>query len=104
MPTLQEIRPYTQVHAAVDELPADGSLVFFPVTDTFTGDRFDLNATDTARAPHLFLVDPGPDRRAAVAAAEHRTSWIVIGYDDVRREPVVLARGPAVVSAVPSAP
>lgn len=104
VPTLQEIRPYTQVHAAVDALPADGSLVFFPVTDSFTGDRFDLNATDTARAPHLFLVDPGPDRRAAVAAAEHRSSWIVLGYDDARHEPVVLARGLAQVSAAPSAP
>jgi hypothetical protein len=99
-PTLAEIRPYTQVHAAVDALPDDGALVFFPITDAFTGDRFDINATDFAHAPHMFLVDPGPDRRAVVAAAEHRARWIVLGYDDVRGEPAVLASG---LSAAPSA-
>ena len=93
LPTLHEIRPYVQVHDAVDALPADGALVYFPVTDAFTGDRFDLNATDLAHAPHLFLVDPGPARRAQVAAAEHRARWLVLGYDADVGTPVVLARG-----------
>ncbi len=100
-PTLREIRPYVHVHDVVDALPDDGSLVFFTVTDAFTGDRFDLNATDYTHAPHMFLVDPGPARRAQVAAAEHRARWIVLGYDEQAGAPVVLARG---LSAAPSAP
>lgn len=90
-PVFREIKPYVAVHDAVDALPDDGSLVFFPVTDAFTGDRFDLNAADWASAPHLFLVDPGDKLRAAVAKAEHRDRWIVIGWDDDAREVKVLA-------------
>ena len=79
-PTLDEIAPYVRVHAAVDALPDDGSVVFFPVTDAFTGDRFDLNAVCWRAAPHLFLVDPGPARRAEVAHAEGRSRWVVVSY------------------------
>ena len=89
-PTLREIAPYVRVHALVDQLPRDGSLVFFPVSDDFTGDRFDLNAAGWRASPHLFLVDPGPARRDAVAAAEHRASWIVIGARD--GQAAILAR------------
>ena len=79
-PTLAEIAPYVHVHAAVDALPPDGSVVFFPVTARFTGDRFDLNEVPWRTAPHLFLVDPGPARRAAVAHAEGRSRWVVVSY------------------------
>jgi hypothetical protein len=79
-PTLAEIAPYVHAHAAVDALPPDGSVVFFPVTPGFTGDRFDLNDVQWRTAPHLFLVDPGPARRAAVARAEGRSRWVVVSY------------------------
>ncbi|MDB4956906.1 MAG: hypothetical protein JWO36_4475 [Myxococcales bacterium] len=92
-PTLREIAPSVAVHDAVAALPNDGSLVFFPITEAFTGDRFDLNTNDWQSAPHMFLVDPGPDRRAAVALAQGRASWIVLGYEEGR--PRVLASGRA---------
>jgi hypothetical protein len=91
--TLLEIRRYVQVHDAVDALPPDGSLVFFPITDDFTGDRDNLNGPDWRTASHLFLVDPGPARRAAVAMAEGRPRWIVLGYQD--GQPTVLAEAGA---------
>jgi hypothetical protein len=88
-PTLREIRPYVQVHDAVDALPNDGSLVFFPITDDFTGDRFDLSG----ETPHVCMVDPGPSRRAAVTAAQGKDRWVVLGYEADR--PIVLAAGRA---------
>ena len=95
-PTLLEIRPYTQVHDTVDALPDDRALVFFTVTDEFTGDRFDLNAARWRDAAHLFLVDPGPARRAAVAAAgKPRTLDRRELRSDSCGEPIVLATGAA---------
>jgi hypothetical protein len=91
-PILGEIAPYVHVHDAVAALPDDGSLVFFPVQGAFTGDRFNLNAPGWRDAPHMFLVDPGPDRRAAIAAAVGRARWIVLGYTD---QPTILASGAA---------
>ncbi len=91
-PILLEIRPYAQIHAAVDALPDDGSLVFFPITDVFTGDRFDLNPPMWRDAPHMFLVDPGPERRAAVAAELGCDRWIVLGYAG---RPIIIAAGRA---------
>jgi hypothetical protein len=91
-PILAEIAPYVQVRDAVAALPDDRSLVFFPVQPAFTGDRFNLNPPAWREAPHMFLLDPGPDRRAAVAAAVGRPRWIVLGYTD---KPTILASGVA---------
>jgi hypothetical protein len=91
-PVVAEIRPYVLVHDAVDALPRDQSVVFFPITPAFTGDRFDLNDADATGAPHVFLVDPGAGLRDAVTAAEGRRRWVVVGWDDDRDQTVTRSR------------
>jgi hypothetical protein len=92
-PVLAEMAPYAAVHAFVERLPIRDAVVFFTVSPAFTGDRFNLNGPGYRDAPKLYLVDPGPARRAAVAESQGRSRWVVVTFDAAARTPRILDRG-----------
>jgi hypothetical protein len=78
----QRIKPYWQVHAAVDGLGGERYTVFLHSTEPqFVGRHFNLNRPDWANGASMFLVDPGAEQRSAWACLMGRPKWVVIGYD-----------------------
>lgn len=84
---MEDGRPVGRMRAAAADLPHTRATVFL----ASEGDprtlaiHFNPNAADWAHAPHVYLVDPGAEARAALACALERPAWILLAWNGSRR-------------------
>ena len=81
---------YWQVARFVRRSEPKDAVVFFKTNGSFVGTQFTINTPAWKNAADVYLVDPGPERRDAVARALERPRWVVVTYDG---GPRVAARG-----------
>jgi hypothetical protein len=105
-PIFEAIRPVAQIRRLAAGA-SHGNLVVF--LDRATTPAKHLNMNDSAwwNAPRLYLVDPGPERRAHVTSAMGRSRYAVLAYDGqkqtARLSPVVIPAA-AVLAASAASP
>jgi hypothetical protein len=79
--------PYRQIRNAVLLLPSSGNVVFLHSSQgnppRYNARFMNLNDPDWKRAPVVYLIDAEPDRRQEWACRLGRSTWDVIGYDEV---------------------
>jgi hypothetical protein len=105
-PMIATARMYREVAQFVQRKAPDGAVVFFEdekepdgaavfkTTELFLGKHFNINQPDWRRAPAVYLTDPGPNRREAVAGVFGRPYWMVVTYDHEPRLVVQASRVP----------
>ena len=80
---------YASVQEAVDTLALHHSIVFMKAgSRLFFPQRFNVNEADWMTAPVIYLRDPGPAFRPAIARILKRDYWVV-GYSDRDKKPVL---------------
>jgi hypothetical protein len=67
-----------------------GGVVFMrtenmPPTEGFASYNNNVNDADWPHALMLYLIDPGPARRAEVAHRFGRAHWVVVSYDGAKQ-------------------
>jgi hypothetical protein len=104
-PIFEAIMPVAQIRRLAAGTN-DANLVVF--LDRATTPAKHLNMNDAAwwSAPKLYLVDPGPERRAHVTSAMGRSRYAVLAYDGqdqaARLSPVVIPASAVVASSAAS--
>ena len=68
-----------------------GAVVFLTPSHRLVPKHFNINEADWQHAPVLYLLDPGPQQRSAIARGCGRSAWQAVTLDDVTMRPVVLA-------------
>ena len=83
------VAPYARVKNSIDRLNLRDAVVFMKAAEGFKAYDFNQNEADWKSAPVFYMVDPGPDRRAAIAALLHRDRWVVASFDPDTLSPIV---------------
>lgn len=84
-PEVAITRQYWEVARFLDRAQPGNAVVFFKTDGYFVATQFNINGPGWKNAKTLYLPDPGPARRAAVAGALKRERWLVVTYDHAPR-------------------
>jgi hypothetical protein len=80
--------PFPSIRTAAKQYP--DSVIFLAGNGPFEPRNFNENEADWPNAPQIYIEDPGPELRAAVARSVRRQKWAVITYDIAERQAKVL--------------
>lgn len=80
------IEPSTAFHAVLRQ-PGCGNCVVFMRSENLSGAdalaprNFNINSPNWPHASHVYLIDPGPERRDAITRQFRRPAWALVVYD-----------------------
>jgi hypothetical protein len=80
-PEVRVAHQYWQVARFVRQSEPKDAVVFFKTHGLFVGTQFNINTPAWKKAADVYMVDPGPERRNAVAHALQRPRWVVVTYN-----------------------
>jgi 4-amino-4-deoxy-L-arabinose transferase-like glycosyltransferase len=84
---------YSEVQSTVERLKLQNAIAFMNTrSESFKPQRFNANDADWKQSAVIYVRDPGPENRAAVACLLNRPNWVVVNYEDQGRGAFLEAR------------